>query len=452
MGHEITAQMTWILLGLTTAATFGAGFTGNRVPVAASMAIAAIVRIGFAAVVSVRYTPLDVRSFFRTTGELILQGKDPVHDMPGRQWNFLQLMPFIHAAEIKTGLPWVYAVKIAPIIADVVIVFLISRLADRDHRNRALQYAFNPLSLLVVSLHGQVEPVALALALGGLLVLRRQRPVLAGILLGAAVAAKTWPVLILLTTLPLRNPSRLVRIVIGSAVVPVVCLVLGVMLLDTSPVTDLKKMASYSSYVETWTWSGVLVQLGRHLDLARYNSPLSSLSSVLMAVSVILVLVLLRRRAPEIRAMAALSAVLIVTSGFGTQYLMWTLPLIVALSDRWRFTYILTAGSWAAINYLSPAAKSVRDPFLAGLSWLPATILFLVIAEQVKKDGLVSLPTWLGRFGRPGRTAVGAGPDVEEPGAVARESRSVAPESVTPADAQGPRSGRGHSSAPHGLR
>lgn len=364
------------------------------------MAVAAIVRVGFAALVSVRYTPVDVRNYFHTTGELILQGKDPVHDMPGRQWNFLELMPFIHAAEIKTGLPWVYAVKMAPIIADVVIVWLVSRLAGQDNRNRALQYAFNPLSLLVASLHGQVEPVALALALGGLLVLRRQRPMLAGVLLGAAVAAKTWPVLILLTALPLRNPSRLVRIVIGSAMVPLVCLLLGVAFLDTSPVTDLKKMASYSSYVETWTWSGIIVQLGRHLDLARYNSPLSTLSSVMMAISVIVVLLLLRKRAPEIRAMAALSAVLIVTSGFGTQYLMWSLPLIVAISDRWRFTYILTAGGWAATSYLSPAAKSVLDPFLAGLSWLPATVLFLVIAEQIKKDGPESMLPFIRRFRR----------------------------------------------------
>ena len=377
------------------------------------MAVAAIARIGFAAVVSVRYTPIDVKVYFQTTGALILQGKDPVHDMPGRQWNFLELMPFIHAAEIKTGLPWVYAVKIAPIIADVVIVWLVSQLAGKDNRNRALQYAFNPLSLLVVSLHGQVEPVALALALGGLLVLRRQRPLLAGVLLGAAVAAKTWPVLILLTVLPLRSPSRIVRIVVGSAIVPVVCLMLGMAFLDTSPVADLKKMASYSSYVETWGWSGIIVQLGRHLNLARYNSPLSGLSSAFMVISVVIVLILLRRRAPEIRTMAALSAVLIVTSGFGVQYLMWALPLIVAVSDRWRFTYILAAGGWAATSYVSPAAKSVLDPFLAGLSWLPATILFLVIAEQVRKDSLDSMLPWLGRF-RP-RPAVAVRADADEP-------------------------------------
>ncbi|QNK82761.1 glycosyltransferase family 87 protein [Nakamurella sp. PAMC28650] len=425
MGQEITAEATWILLGLTTAATFAAGFTRNRVPVAVSVGVAVVVRVAFAALTSVAYTPIDVRQYFRQTANLVLLGQDPLHDMPGRQWNFLELMPFVHAAELRTGLPWVYAVKIVPIIADCVIVWIVSRLASSDGRNRALQYAFNPLSLLVVALHGQVEPIALALALGGVLVLRARRPLLGGVLIGAAVAAKTWPVLILLTVLPLRSPSRIVRILIGSALVPVLCLLLGVALLDTSPISDLKRMASYSSFVQLWTWSGVLVQLGRHRNLSEYNSPLSGLSSAFMVISVVIVLILLRRRAPEIRTMAALSAVLIVTSGFGVQYLMWALPLIVAISDRWRFTYILTAGGWAAAFYLSPATKSVLNPYLAGLSWLPATLLFLVIAEQVQKEGLTAMLPRLRRLVRPAAGSPAAGSPAAGSPAVPEEAEAA---------------------------
>lgn len=93
-------------------------------------------------------------------------------------------------------------------------VALVARFATRDERTRALQYAVNPLSLLVVALHGQVEPVALAFALGGILLIKSGRPVAGGVLLGVAVAARTWPVIILLAVLPLRDLPRLVRIVL----------------------------------------------------------------------------------------------------------------------------------------------------------------------------------------------------------------------------------------------
>ncbi|MDQ2740635.1 MAG: glycosyltransferase 87 family protein, partial [Actinomycetota bacterium] len=242
----MTAHLAWIFLAACAAAMVAAPLLRERVPVGASIAVGAVLRIAFAALTSRMFTPRDVTIYFHTTGQLILRGKDPVHDMPGRQWNFLELMPAIHALEIRSGLAWVYAVKMVPILADLVLIWLVARFAGKDSRSRALQYALNPVSLLVVSLHGQVEPVALALALTGILLIRKGRPVLGGLFLGAAVAAKTWPVIVLLAVLPLRTVPKLIRIVAGSAVVPLGCLLLGVIFLDTAPLKDLAHMASYT--------------------------------------------------------------------------------------------------------------------------------------------------------------------------------------------------------------
>lgn len=379
-----TAELSWIFLAVCAVATVLAGLSRNRVPVAASVAIAAVLQIAFAALTSRRYTPGDVAVYFRRTGELLIQGKDPVHNLPGRQWNFLELMPAIHALELRSGLAWVYAVKIVPILCDLVLVVLVARIATRDGRTRAAQYAVNPLSLLVVGLHGQVEPVALALALGGMLLVRNDRPVVGGILLGAAVAAKTWPVVILLAVLPLRNLPRLVRIVLGSAVVPVCCLVLGVLFLDTAPFTDLRHMASYSSYVNLWTWSAALVNLG-HKGMLGYASSLGPLGSALIAVGVATTLWLLRNRDTGVRVLGVLCAVLVCTSGFGPQYLLWVLPLMMALSGPVRTWYAVAAAGWAAIFYLSPFPNaSINVYTLRGLSWLPATVLLLALIQLVR--------------------------------------------------------------------
>ncbi len=374
----------WLVIASCAAAMIAAGFSYNKVPVAASVAIAAALRVTFALMTSTRYTPRDVAVYFKATATAVLHGHDPLQALPGREWNFLELMPYVHALELKSGLPWVIAVKIAPIAADLVLVWIVSRLAGADGRTRALQYAVNPLSLLVVSLHGQVEPVALALALGGVLLLKKDRPVLAGLLLGAAVAAKTWPILILIAVLPLRRPGRIAQILAGSAIVPVACLASGVIFLNTNIVHAFDRIVSYSGFVYNWTWSGTWLILGHRG--AGYNSPLSGLASLLIVAGVAAALWLLRRHPPEVRSLGALAAVLICTAGFGTQYLFWVLPLTIVFSARWRNYYVLAATVWAALAYLAPfGVKPTRD-CLIGMSWLLVGLLAAIIVEQVRRE------------------------------------------------------------------
>jgi hypothetical protein len=387
-----------IFLAACTAAMIGAGFSRNRVPVAVSVVIAAALRIAFALMTSQRYTPIDTRDYFRATGELVLQGREPLQNLPGREWNFLELMPYIHAAELKTGLPWVLAVKIAPIAADVVLVWIVSRLAGADGRTRALQYAVNPLSLLIASLHGQIEPVALALALGGVLVLRGRRPVLAGVLLGAAVAAKTWPVLILLAVLPLRRPADAARILAGSAVVPVLCLASGVVFLGTNVPRALALVVSYTSNVRNWTWSGAWLAL-HHVSNGGYDAAIGGIGAGLVVAGAAVTLYLLRRHPPEVRALGVLCAALACTAGFGAQYMMWVLPLTIALAGGWRYAYLLAATAWDAIAYLMRSVPGPQLTVTRLLSWVVAATLVGLIVEQVRRDPNRPRPDAWGRSG-----------------------------------------------------
>ncbi len=105
----------WVFLSVCAAATLLAGRSRNRVSVRVSIVLGAGLRIWFAVLTSRQLTPRDTRVYFHDTGELVLHGHDPLHDLPGRAWNFLELMPYIHAIELRSGLPWVYALKIAPI-------------------------------------------------------------------------------------------------------------------------------------------------------------------------------------------------------------------------------------------------------------------------------------------------------------------------------------------------
>jgi hypothetical protein len=358
-----------VLFGLSAIAFLVVSVRRIAAPIWVSLLIALVIRVSFAGLTSRDYTPNDVTSYFHSTGKLVLHGQDPVSHLLGRQWNFLLLMPYVHALEIKSGLPWVYAVKIAPIACDVLMVWLVSRLATTHSASRALQYAVNPLSLLVVSVHGQVEPVALALAVSGLLLARRDRWFLAGVLVGAAVAAKTWPLLIAVALLPGIRPKKLAEYVAGGVVVPAALLASGVLFLDTHPVSALQHIASYGSLVQLWGWSGTFIAGGR-TSFAGYDSGAGHVGSVLVVLAVVATLVLFRRYPAEVCVMAALCGSLIVTAGFGVQYLMWPLPFMIAAGRRAYIEYVLVAAGFDGVFYLGNWNDTRMQLFLMGMSWL----------------------------------------------------------------------------------
>ena len=370
------ALAAWIALGISGAVFIGVSVGRLSVPIWASVTIAAAFRVVFTAISSQSFTPNDVRTYFRATGELVLHGEDPLVHLPGREWNFLPLMPYVHALEIKTDRPWVYAVKIAPILADLVVVWLVAELAHDDGRLRALQYAVNPLSLLVVSLHGQVEPVALALSLGGLLAIKRNHACPAGLLFGLAIAAKTWPIIIAVAAIPLTKPRRSLVMITAAVIVPALVMSSGVLFLDTRVGPALGRLVSYQSFVRSWTWSGTLVATGDRAALG-YHSNVGRLGTALVVLGVATALIVFRHTAAEMRAAAAISAALLCTAGFGPQYLLWPLPLLIALGGRARIGYTLTAAFQAAAFYLAGWA----NPIQVALSWLTCVVLFWALGE-----------------------------------------------------------------------
>jgi hypothetical protein len=223
--------------------------------------------------------------------------------------------------------------------------------------------------------------------------------------------------------------------------VPVACLASGVLFLNAGALQAVRHVLSYSGYVYRWTWSGTWLLLG-HAG-AGYNSSLSGVGSLLVVAGVAIILWLLRRRPPEVRALGALAAVLLCTAGFGTQYLLWVAPLTIALVGRRRNEYMIAATAWAAIFYLSPFGPFVTLDYLIGLSWLPAAILVAIIAAQVRgkpaelaggadlpasgleTGGLGADELGAGRLGTDGRTrGPDRRPELVRTGAVARAGRS----------------------------
>lgn len=118
------------------------------------------------------WQPVDFIEGFKVAGEATLAGQDPVLASNG-SWHFLPMVPYFYAIALATGLPWVVAGRLCTVIADLVLIVLIGKLAGpRREAQARFFYACSPLALMVSVLHGQLESIALAFLLGSYLCAR----------------------------------------------------------------------------------------------------------------------------------------------------------------------------------------------------------------------------------------------------------------------------------------
>ena len=342
-----------MLIAACTAAFLVAWRRRWAVPVWAAVLIALGLRLAMA-VLARGYTPEDVAVCFQDAGRLVLAGRDPLTQLPRYQWNFLPLMPYAFAAEIRTGVPWSLAAKLAPIAGDLAVTALLGRLVPgRGSGTAPLLYALCPVAVLVSAVHGQVEPVALALAIGALRCAQRGATVRCGLLAGLAVATKTWPVLLVFGMLR-ETPVRLWwRLLLPLGAVPLGLLLSVRLFLHDSVWAAVERLVSYRSLVGVWGWTGILNFFGiagsgfAGPDVDRFQRIGAALLVVAMACVVLL-------RAPGAIALTAaiLLTFLVVTAGFGVQYLLWPMPYVIALRRPSGLVFAVVASCYTTFVYL----------------------------------------------------------------------------------------------------
>jgi hypothetical protein len=102
------------------------------------------------------WQPVDFAEGFKPAGLAILHHQDPVLATQG-SWHFLPMIPYFYALALSTGLPWEIAGRLCTILADVVLIVLVGKLAGRKYEAAArFQYACNPIALMIAVIHAQV--------------------------------------------------------------------------------------------------------------------------------------------------------------------------------------------------------------------------------------------------------------------------------------------------------
>ncbi|WP_236667852.1 MULTISPECIES: hypothetical protein [unclassified Nonomuraea] len=397
------------------------------------------VLVGIAVRVLIMYTsaidtwqPVDFVESFKPAGEAVLRGEDPVLASEGG-WHFLPTIPYVYGILLWLGIPWEYAGRLVTVVADIVLIPLVAKLAGGPRaRLRALQYALNPLAVMVACIHGQVEPVALVFGVAAFVVARgpgaserpgvtthviarvraglsahgvrasvprvigrggmvhrallpgdddradRRRGALAGVLMGLALCAKSWPIWLIPGMLLLLPHLRArVAALFATGLVPVFFLVTLPVFAGTSldqiPAV-IHTIQDIRPIVGEWGWTPWFTegQWALRPDLASFGTKL-------IYVSVVAAVLYWRRADPVDMTIAVLLVFMIVTPRLGAQYLMWFMPFLVARPTKFAWSAIIGSSLWAGYGYLYMTQFDFNGWWLQHADWSRASILLLPI-------------------------------------------------------------------------
>ena len=294
----------------------------------------------------------------------------------------------------------------------IVVLFLLTvALVAATARNpwTAAHVALSPVAALTLFVSADIAGVALATA--GIWAWGRRRPALAGVLLGLAVTARTYPLLVLaaIGLLALRAGAgrSFGRTVLAAAVTT------GVVMGGLALLNPGAAVAAYRAWWSATAGYGspwILPQLA--------GSPLPPTVVTLLAVvgwvvalGLGVVLALSSHRRPTIAevSLVMVAVVLVTGKSFTVQSSLWLLPLVALAALPWR-DHLVWAGA-EAVNFvavwLAIAATSVPDRGLPD-GWYAVALVLRVCAV-----GWLATSVWLRARRRPAVTGEGDGQAVE---------------------------------------
>ncbi|MEV0167916.1 hypothetical protein B0I32_13384 [Nonomuraea fuscirosea] len=456
------AALTGIVLVAGVALALVAQWRDWRPPLIVAILVGVAVRVLIMYTSAIdTWQPVDFVESFKPAGEAVLRGEDPVLASEGG-WHFLPTIPYVYGILLWLGIPWEYAGRLVTVVADIVLIPLVAKLAGGPKASlRALQYALNPIAVLVASVHGQVEPVALVFGVAAFVVARGpgdpdrpgmvtdvvakvragvaaygvkrsvprvigrggmlhrallpgdddraqlRRGALAGVLMGLALCAKSWPIW-LIPGMLLLLPSLRARVaaLFTTGLLPIFFLVTlpvfaGTSLNQIPAVID--TIRDIRPIVGEWGWTPWFT--GGSWDL---RPELASFGTNLIYAAVVLVIVYWRRADPIDMTTAILLVFMVLTPRLGAQYLLWFMPFLVARPAKWAWAAILGCSIWAGYGYLVMTQFDSGGWWLQHTYWSRASIVLLPILALAMPWGrrVATVPGLAASVGRSATTKI----------------------------------------------
>lgn len=352
-----------------------------------------------------------------------LTGGVPLDQPPLSGLEMSLLGGFVSSPDVLTGQRWFIGAW--AVIAVVLLALMAARARTIGGHPWAdpAQIVLSPVVALTVLLSPDILGVGLSTL--GLWAWTWRRPWQAGVLLGLAVAARTYPLILLavIVAVTLAHRDRREDAPQSADLRP---LLLGAA--GTVAGLGLLFVASLPTFVEAWRgWWSAPTGPGSvwHL-LTLAGSPLPAWAATVFAVigwvaAGVLVRLLLGsvRRRPPIAAVAlvAVAVVLVTGKSFPVQSSLWLVPLIALTGLRWRDHLIWAsaealhfAGVWLHLGGLGDTAKGLPVGWyavtvllrLAAVAWVARQAWETAISGQAPRAAILDrLPSACGKLPSP---------------------------------------------------
>jgi hypothetical protein len=288
-----------------------------------------------------------------------------------------------------TGLSFAALVKLPVLMADLGIVVVLARWSharwatDSPSAQRAAWlFALHPVSILVTSFHGQFDSVMLLFVLLSLRFQQSGRFDASALSLSAAIATKSFPVLLLPFFVVSGAPSRAARFVL-LATVPVALLLLPYAIADSGALArELVGYAGVADFGWIGAWRGLRWMATGALarsEAAHWTASIAAAKYLFLAAYAVGVWAFATRRLRWTLPQATLGVFLAFLALYGAisaQYLLW--PVVVgALFPTLWFALYSAAATFALVGFylflapgvLTAGGPGPLGPHAAGVLW-----------------------------------------------------------------------------------
>lgn len=274
-----------------------------------------------------------------TVGVATLQGDNIYPSLASEYHAFFPLFLYINALAAwlqQFGISFMLVIKIICSLFDAGIVYLIYLLSKKN-KTTAIMYALNPISIMIVCIHGQFESITVFFLLLGVYMLRGKKPTISGFVLGFAVAFKTWP---LLFSIPLIKRVWKKRYFFYIVSIPLIVSIVYVYLYN-SKISDIVRIfLSYRG--QTGNYGLGLFSLF-FIHNSNYMSKIFPIISHLFLVLFLLFSLFNRKKDTIDEILDQMLFFFVLSPTMGIQYFMWIVPFLIIKRPRLYWIFIIMA-------------------------------------------------------------------------------------------------------------
>jgi hypothetical protein len=286
----------------------------------------------------------DTKSYI-DIGSLTLKGINIYPDPAISRHPYLPLFLYLEAGTLFLSqlfhIPQILILKCFFSLFHLASVYVVYHLSKKNLKTTLL-YALNPISILIITLHGQFDIIPLFLILSAILLLQKKKYTTVMLHLGIACTVKTWPILFIIPFLK-RVPKKYW---IWFILPPLATVLFYSFLFHSSLFSIARVLIVYQGVGGIWG-------LGKILSLITTNRIVLFIGKVLFVIGILFYSIKQRKKLIQEELFELVFFFFICTPGFGIQWFIWLVPFLFLTKKPYLSVFMAAITICLVISYLT---------------------------------------------------------------------------------------------------